>query len=219
MTGMEFLDLTRGPLFQFSMFIFVAGVIIRLLEILMLGRKPDLSEPRQGEMVPGLKAIAGRSLPAEGMFKRNPFIIVAGYLFHIGLFVVILFFIPHIEVFQAILHVSWPGLPTPFVDAMAVVSMLAMIGVLVNRIKDPVLSFLSTPSDYLAWGITFLPLLTGYMAFHHMLFSYPVLLGLHIFSIELLLVLFPFTKLMHSFTIFLSRWYTGAAFGRKGVQS
>ncbi|MCP4993211.1 MAG: respiratory nitrate reductase subunit gamma [Gammaproteobacteria bacterium] len=218
MTGMEFLDLTRGPLFQISMVIFAVGVTIRLVEILMLGRKPDLSEPRQEEMMPGLKAVVQRTLPAEGMFAQNPFTIVAGYLFHVGLFVVILFFIPHIEVIRAVLHIGWQGLPTTFVDAMAVVSILAMLGVLVNRIKDPVLSFLSRPEDYLVWTITFLPLLTGYMAFHHILFSYPILLALHILSVELLLVLFPFTKLMHTFTIFLSRWYTGASFGRKGVQ-
>jgi nitrate reductase gamma subunit len=46
-----------------------------------------------------------------------------------------------------------------------------------------------------------------------------LLLALHILSVELLLVVFPFTKLMHTFTIFLSRWYGGAISGYRGVKS
>jgi nitrate reductase gamma subunit len=37
--------------------------------------------------------------------------------------------------------------------------------------------------------------------------------------VELLLVVFPFTKLTHAFTVFIARWYNGAIFGRKGVES
>ncbi len=37
--------------------------------------------------------------------------------------------------------------------------------------------------------------------------------------VELLMIVFPFTKLMHAFTIFLARWYNGAISGFRGVQS
>ena len=33
------------------------------------------------------------------------------------------------------------------------------------------------------------------------------------------LVLLPFTKLFHTFSLFISRWYNGDFFGRKGVAS
>jgi nitrate reductase gamma subunit len=46
-----------------------------------------------------------------------------------------------------------------------------------------------------------------------------VILGLHILSVEALMIAFPFTKLMHTFTVFLSRWYNGAMSGRRGVES
>jgi nitrate reductase gamma subunit len=36
--------------------------------------------------------------------------------------------------------------------------------------------------------------------------------------VELLMILFPFTKLMHAFTLFVSRWYTGSMAGEKGVK-
>jgi len=91
--------------------------------------------------------------------------------------------------------------------------------VLIHRLQHPVKRFLSSPGDYVAWAVTFVPLLTGYMAYHHLLLSPQMMLGLHILSVEILLIVFPFTKLMHTFTVFLSRWYNGASMGLRGVKS
>ena len=44
-----------------------------------------------------------------------------------------------------------------------------------------------------------------------------VMLALHILSVELLLVVLPFTKLFHAFTLFGSRWYNGKVNAHKGV--
>ena len=206
-------------MFQISVAVFAVGTVIRLIEIFALGRKPDLSEPRADGTVPGIKTIFRRSVPDPGTFKRSPFTIVLGYLFHIGLFVTILFFVPHIELFHDVFGLQWPGLPTPLVDAVAIVSIFAMLAILLNRLRDPVLRFLTNGEDYVVWAVTLLPLVTGYFAFHRMLFPYQTMLGLHILSVEILLILFPFTKLMHFFTVFIARWYNGAAFGRRGVQS
>ena len=219
MTSVEFLAWARGPMFQIAVAIFAIGVVIRLVEILALGRKADLSEPRNDGTMAGIKTIFRRSIPDPGTFKRSPFTIVLGYLFHIGLFITILFFVPHIELFHNVLGLQWPGLPTPLVDAVAIVSIFAMLAILVNRPRNPVLRFLSNGEDYIVWAATLLPLVTGYFAFHRMLFPYQTMLGLHILSVEILLILFPFTKLMHFFTLFIARWYNGAAFGRRGVQS
>ena len=63
------------------------------------------------------------------------------------------------------------------------------------------------------------PLLTGWLAVHHLLLPYTLMLAVHILSVELLMVVFPFTKLTHAFTLFLSRWYNGAISGYRGVES
>ena len=52
-----------------------------------------------------------------------------------------------------------------------------------------------------------------------MMLPYTQMLAVHILSVELLLIVLPFTKLIHMFTLFLSRWYNGAMAGRKGVAS
>jgi len=114
---------------------------------------------------------------------------------------------------------GWPALPTPVVDAVAVVTIICLLVVLVNRLNNKVMRYLTNFEDLLTWFVTIAPLLTGYLAFHRMGFSAPTLLALHILSVELLLVVFPFTKLMHAFTLFLARWYNGAISGYRGVAS
>jgi hypothetical protein len=37
--------------------------------------------------------------------------------------------------------------------------------------------------------------------------------------VEIFLIVLPFTKLIHIFTAFIARWYNGATFGRKGIES
>ncbi len=218
MSGIEFLTWVRGPGFNIAIAIFVVGIIVRILEVILLGRKKQLATTRAGKFISGLRTIVTRSFPDKGTLKREPFTLINGYMFHIGFFLVLLFFAPHIELFQKWLGISWPSLPTPIIDAVSVVTMMALLLLLITRIRNQVRRFLSRFDDYLAWLVTFLPLLTGYLAYHRLGLPYHYMLGLHILSIELLLVVFPFTKLTHTFTLFIARWYNGAIAGEKGVR-
>lgn len=219
MSEVEFLNWVRGPGFQIAVVIFIAGVIIRFAEILLLGRKTNLAEAKGSEMGGGLRTIVTRSIPDKSTFKRSTFTVVAGYIFHIGLFVTIFLFAPHILLFKDVIGLSWPAVPTPIVDALAVISIIALLAILVHRMRDNVLKFITTKEDYVVWLLTILPLITGYMAFHRIGMTAPTLLAIHILSVELLLVAFPFTKLMHAFTLVLARWYNGAISGYRGVES
>jgi nitrate reductase gamma subunit len=219
MTSMEFLLWVRGPAFQIAVAVFVLGVAVRLLEIYLLGRTPDLAVPRAGSWLPGLRTIYRRSFSDGGTFRREPITMVAGYAFHLGLFITLLLFAPHIELFHEWWGLRWPALPTPVVDAAAVVTIVALLILLLTRLWDRVRRYISQTGDYLVWTVTLLPVLTGYLAYHRLLLPYQNMLALHILSVEALLLVFPFTKLMHTFTIFGARWYNGALAGRRGVTS
>lgn len=221
MTHMELLLWARGPAFDVALAIFVFGVAMRLLEIFLLGRKPDYSEAKASGMEGGLRTMITRSIPSKGKLAAPSYVftLTAGYIFHIGFLLALFFGAAHIEMFGAILGFRWPSLPTPLIDFATVISIVALLGILVHRLTSPLLRFLSTFQDYLVWTLTLLPLLTGYLAYHHMLLPYTLMLALHILSVELLMVIFPFTKLMHAFTLFSSRWYNGAFAARKGVES
>ena len=219
MSSVEFLAWVRGPAFDVAITVFSLGVLVRLIEIFLLGRKPDFSEPVQGPWGPGMRTVFRRFGTDRGTLKREPFTILLGYIFHIGFLIALIGFVPHIQLFEQWLGVRWPGLPTPLVDAATVVTILTLIAVLLYRLLNPVRRFLSRFEDYLVWTLTFLPMLTGYLSYHRLLLPYDAMLGVHILSVEVLLVLFPFTKLMHAFTLWPARWYNGAIAGRKGVQS
>ncbi len=165
----------------------------------------------------GLHTMFRRSLPPPGMLKRSPVSYIGGYIFHIGLAIVVFLFAPHIKLIESLIGLSWPGLPSQIIDLVAVVTMAAMVVVLVDRINKPVKRFLSTFEDYFTWLVTFLPVLTGWLAVQHLLLPYTTMLALHILTVEMLLVVLPFTKLFHAFTVFGSRWYNGEVNGHKGV--
>ena len=219
MSETEFLLWVRGPGLQIASVIFVVGVVIRLFEILILGRARDLAEPRGSALLGGLRTVATRSFPDASTHKRSAFTHTAGYIFHIGFFVTLFLFAPHILVIEEVMGVSWPALPTTIVDATAVLTMLTLIAILLHRIGNPVLRFLSRFQDYLVWFMTIFPVFTGYIAFHRVGLPPPTLIAIHILSVELLMVVFPFTKLMHAFTLFMSRYYNGAISGYRGVNS
>lgn len=219
MNHLDLLTFARGSALNWALMLCVAGIALRLFEIFGLGRKADLARPRINTPGSGWRTMLTRSLPVEGMLQREPVTYIGGYVFHLGLLVTIFFFAPHIEFIRSMTGIGWSRLPTALVDASVVAAMVALGVLLAHRLNNPVKRMLSGFGDYLAWAVTLLPLLTGYLAYHHLLFEYTLMLSLHLFSVELMLVLLPFTKLFHTLSVFISRWYNGDMFARKGTAS
>ena len=217
MNDLQFLTWVRGTGLDLAVGIFLLGVAWRLFEIYTLGRKKDLAAPRHAAGASGLHTVFRRSMPPPGMLKRAPVSYIGGFIFHIGLAIIVFLGAPHIMLITSLTGLSWPGLPAQFIGLASVVTMAAMVLMLVDRINKPTKRFLSTFEDWFTWAVTFLPVLTGWMAVQHLLLPYTTMLALHILSVEILLVVLPFTKLFHAFTLFGSRWYNGSANARKGV--
>ncbi len=215
MNEVELLNWARGPGLFYATVIMVFGITLRVFEILALGRPNELAETRASGVEDGLKLIVKRSLPEP----RNWKYITASYIFHVGLLIVIFFFIPHTQFFRDVFGVFWNGWPNYIIDFFTVLSIAAMLYTLVQRFTDQTRRVLSRMSDYFAWLVTFLPLVTGYMAFHRLGTDYTLMLALHILSVELLMVALPFTKLTHAITYLMSRYYTGSNNGRRGIRA
>jgi nitrate reductase gamma subunit len=219
MNEIEVLNWLRGPGLQISVAVLVLGLIFRTLQNVMMGMGKDLAEPKGSYFGPGLATIARRSLFHPGTTYRGYFTMIAGYTFHIGLLVTLFFLQQHIMLFKNILGFGWPALPPTVIDIMALVSIAALITVLVHRVMDPVVRMLTDYQDYLAWLLTIAPLVTGYITMHPVGMSYRTAYIVHLVSIEILLVVIPFTKLSHMVSLFISRWYNGAIAGYRGAKS
>lgn len=215
MNEVELLNWARGPGLAYATIIMVFGLTLRVIEILSLGRPKELAEVRSSGVEDGLKLILKRSLPEV----RNWRYITASYIFHIGLLVIIFFFIPHTQLFRDVFGMFWGGWPNYIIDFFTVLSIAAMLYTLVQRFFNPTRRILTKVPDYIVWVLTFLPLVTGYMAFHRLGFDYTTMLALHILSVEALMIAMPMTKLTHVVTFIMSRWYLGSLSGRRGIHS
>lgn len=227
---MDLLDVARGPVLVLAVLVFVLGVAWRLVGVLRRPRLPDLSPARKGAPPRWLGALRGI---ASGLWPRRTFGTSAfisglnGYVFHIGLALVFFGYAPHIDFIRRHIGLGWPALPDAVMYLAAGVTILSMILALVLRLTDPVLKLISSGNDWLSWGLTFLPVITGMAVItessaltlvrDHPIFRGP--LALHLLTFELLLLWFPFGKLMHAFLFPFARGATGVRFSHRGVQS
>jgi len=218
--NVDLLSFARGPALKFALGIFCAGVVWRILAFCLLRIRRDFNRPRNSMLKylwTGVFATASRSWPHPEFIKRTGAGEALGYSYHMGLFVVILLFGPHIAFLGSLFGITWPGLPSSVITAIAVVTATLFLGVLFRRVTTPVIRMLSNFDDYFSWFITMLVMLTGLAASAHLGARYETLLAIHILSVDVLLVWFPFGKLMHAFYIFPSRAINGAILARKGA--
>jgi len=206
-----------GPLWYFSLAVFVLGVLWKLASIIFAKRKTDFSVAR-GSSVPGaIRTVFTRFIPDRGMFSEIRLQVFAGYSFHLGLFALLFFAAPHVKFFdEHMFGFSWVTLPHWAFIVAAQFAFLGLILLWLHRMINPVSRLISTVGDHITTILTFIVMLTGCLA---LLESFSELRLLHRFSVELFLIIFPFSSLMHAFTFIPSRALTGAWFGRRGIKS
>lgn len=225
---MDLLGFARGPALTVATAIFVAGVAWRLVGILLLRMRRDLSEPRRKDSWKGVMLMGTRSWPKKE-FAGAGFVEAIGYIFHLGIFAAFLLYLPHVLFFQNILDAFlplpvvqlvmryWPTLPGGIIYLLTAISVGCLLILLGHRLINPVKRLISNFDDYMSWLMTITPLLTGMAAYSHFGGPYQVVLAVHILSVEALMIWFPFGKLMHMFTMFVLRGATGVIFARKGA--
>ncbi|MDD3518611.1 MAG: nitrate reductase [Chromatiales bacterium] len=216
---MDLLTFARGPALQAAFTIFLIGTFWRLLGVLLLRRKLDHSEPRQPALAGAFKGQIAHLWPYQPFASRVMASYLLGYAFHIGLVVVIFFYLPHILFIQDLFGVSWPALPHAVVNAVGGITLMALVALLVKRLMNPVTRLISNFDDYFTWFVTVTPLVTGMLAVAQVGARYETLLALHLLSVALLLIWFPFGKLMHAFFFVAARATTGMIFERRGTHS
>jgi nitrate reductase gamma subunit len=223
---MDLLAFARGPALWFSLFVGIVASAWRILAIYRLGNKPDLSEPRSTRLLAGaMRGIFSRMIQRKEFRRNGKLGVLNGYMYHLGLAVIVFGYLPHILFVERLTGVQWPALPAWMVYVAVAAAIVGLLVVLLERLTDPLLRLLSGFDDWFSWFVVFLPLLTGMAAIGGWspqlaagaAPAYPVPLAIHLLSVELLLLWLPFGKLAHAFLVFISRGITGAALARKGA--
>jgi nitrate reductase gamma subunit len=217
------LRFARGPLFEVALVVFLAGMAYRIVRVVSLGWQRT-KVPAGGSAVAGVGKTYAKGLGVlpfipwvKDSFRGNAVTFMAGGMFHLGLFVVILLGTAHMLVWKSLLGFGWPTLPLPIVDWLAAAAIVAMIALLINRLTHPVVRKISGTPEAANWLFVFVPMVTGYMMTHHMFFRYETLFTLHMLSVDVLLIWIPFSRISHFAFYFFSRTIHGMEFGRRGV--
>jgi len=225
---MDLLDFARGPALTGALAIFVLGTLWRLMGVLRRPRMPDLSPPRAGassNLAGAMRAIVRGMWPRKEFRQTALYTAINGYVFHIGLALVFFGYAPHIAFIHRVTGLWWPALPDWGMYLAAAATILSLLLALLFRLTDPVRKMISNADDMITWTLTFLPVVTGMavlsepsatvLARGHAI--YPGPLAVHLLTLELLLIWFPFGKLMHAFLFMFSRGATGMRFSHRGV--
>jgi len=217
---MTLLDFARGPALTAAFAVFVFGVAWRLLSLALLPWARDLSLARPGApwaLIGAARGFVRHLWPRKTLARAAMFTTVNGYVMHVGLAIVFFGLAQHILFLRGLFGVAWPNLPSGLISLIAVVTLTSLFVALVRRLASPVLRLISTFNDYFSWFVTALPIATGLLAVSHLWAPYQDLLAVHLLSVALLLVWFPFGKLMHAFLVFLTRSETGMTYSRRGA--
>lgn len=217
---MSLLDFARGPALEWSLMIFAAGTLWRLLGALFMRRHVDLSEPRSTEtMRGGLRTVFSRFIPRREFHDKAMIGVVLGFVMHLSLAVVVFLFTPHILFLDSMFGISWPGISNDMVMAAGVLAVASLFALLVRRLTMPVLKTISNIDDYVSWLMTLLPVVTGMMAYAHVGGPYQTVLAVHLLTVEAMLIWFPFGKLFHAVSWVPSRAQLGSSMERRGVKA
>lgn len=226
---MELLAFARGPALAVALVVFVAGTAWRLISLARMPRLGDRSPARKGAALPlagALHANWRAMWPRAAFGPSARWVAVNGYAFHIGLAIVAFGYAPHIAFVRRLTGLAWPALPDAVFAVAAGVTMVSLLMAIAMRLTDPVRRLISRPDDWISWTVTFLPVATGMavagepsaaiLARDHAIYGGP--LAVHLLTLELLLIWFPFGKLMHALLFAFSRGATGARFAHRGVE-
>lgn len=160
----------------------------------------------------GLKSILRGMIPFGVHYMReNPVFTIVTFLFHVCVVFTPLFLIAHIVLVYESWQIQWGSLPDLMADMMTAAVMAGVLFFSVRRLTVKEVKHLTGFSDWLLMLLIAGVFLIGFLAAHHWGPYRPMLIT-HILLGECLLVVIPFSKLIHMVLFFFTRGYLGAEY-------
>ncbi|MBR4423198.1 MAG: hypothetical protein IKS68_03145 [Mailhella sp.] len=213
------IEFLSGPLFKLSLLIFFIGLAVR---IVLYVRGLDAKLERVAYAYMGKDGVIGGAWSVfkwlvpfgTHSWRKQGFATFAFFLFHLGVVICPLFLAGHMVLLEGSFGFSLPSLPVCVGDAFALLGFGGGIMLLLRRIALPEVRFLSDWKDYAILGLCIFTVGTGMLA-RFQIGCYDLMLGAHMLSGELILILAPFTKLSHIALFFASRAQLGIDYAVK----
>jgi hypothetical protein len=131
--------------------------------------------------------------------------VMFSFLFHACLVVTPIFLLGHNVMLDTSFGISFISFSGKTSDTLTMIVLMCGLVFFLRRLLLRQVRILSTGYDFILLFVAIAPFLTGYLAQHHLL-NYNIMIILHIFSGELMLVMIPFSKFFHMIFFFVSRF-------------
>jgi nitrate reductase gamma subunit len=213
LTSIELYNFLKGPMVWIAFLVFFGGSIYRVISLTMLAKKDKVVYPYLS-LKYSLRSFAHWLFPFGSRNMRlHPWMTFFAFTFHIGLLVTPIVLYPHVVLWYKAWGVRWWSLPENVADIMTLIFILCCIFFIFRRMFASEVRFVTYAADYFIIAIAAAPFITGFLAFHQIVFPYRLMLIFHIIFGELMLMLIPFTRLSHMLFFWLTRAHTGSEFG------
>ena len=209
-----------GPALWATFIIFGGGLLLRIVWLYRLSRKKDQVVYNHASFAWGVKSIFYWMLPwGSASMRLQPVFTLMVFVFHVTLLAVPLFFYAHNILWDEAFGISLWSMPNLWADVLSIILIASIMYLVIRRIVRSEVRILTGAWDYILLGITALPFLTGFLAYHQLGPYEPIMIA-HVLTAELLLILIPFTKLGHMILFFFTRAFIGFEMGgRRGARS
>lgn len=202
-----------GPMVWVAFIVFIGGTVYRVVSLIRLARKDQVVYPYLS-LKYSLRSLAHWLVPfASRNMRLHPWVTSFAFVLHGGLLFTPLFLYAHVELWYKAWGIRWWSIPEAVADTLTVAVIVCCVFFLLRRIIAPEVRIVSYASDYALLAIVAAPFVTGFLAFHQIVTPYRLILILHIFMGELMLMAIPFTRLSHMAFFWLTRAHTGSEFG------
>lgn len=218
---MTSLTLFYTLLFYFATLVLLGGVAYRIYEYAHTPAPLKIPTTPAPSSKSGVAVRMAREVVLfESLFKSNKWIWLFGWLFHVGLALVLL---RHLRYFQEPVW-FWVEFIQPFGKYASFVMVVGLLGLWARRFLVDRVRYISTPSDHLMLAlliaigvsgmlITFVAhtdivalkaFMLGLMTFDLQPVPTDPVLLVHLFLVAVLMIIFPVSKLLHAPGIFFS---------------
>ena len=206
--------LATGPFVIVSLVLFLGGFLYQIAVLVMETYRTERFMLSLLSLKSVLCSMIHWGTPfGSRVMRRNLFLTLMGFAFHLGILVLPFFLTAHMLLVNEAVNLSWLTLPGAIADGLCLFMIAACLFFLGRRILSKELLYISTLSDYLIPVLVMIPFVTGFWADH----SFPGFRSCHIIHIlsgEILISAIPFTRLTHMMFGFFTRVYTSSEFGR-----
>lgn len=209
----DFYNFLIGPMALGALVIFFGGSLYKIIKMVYLVKKRESFIFTYMSWKYGLRSILHWIIPFFTVnMRKHPVMTVVSFIFHICVLVTTLFLLSHIVIIDEFFGVKWMNLSDNTADIMIIIVISCCIFFLIRRLVCHEVRFVTTASDYFLLILITMVFITGFIAYHQW-FYYRFFHICHILSGEILLIVFPYTRLNHMLFAIFSRFYTGSEFG------